>query len=269
MTTVTQHPTSSASGAKLIGFLILAMGLVSVAMLFLSDGFGPRSIPPDGSLYTFQNWLQAGAIVVSGILLVAPNTATRTRWLAGGVALASAGLLLGSAIVAVKHWRPYGGMGIGYERTSEMQTLSAIAGTAALIAAVSALAWLHRSGALPAATTRLSRVVAVIGGGVMIVVIAPLVGIGSSETMDATSLGAFALIYALPWGVGLAFTAFLNGQATMGVFAVIIASTVCTIALPPMPDLVFGTAVPAGVLGLAIASLAFVIRLRDPDIQPR
>lgn len=241
------------------------MGVVCLASLALSDGMDPRTFPPDASLYTMQNWLQAIAIAVSGILLVLPNTLVRTRWMAGGVTLASSGLLLGSAIVAVKHWRPYGGMAIGYERTNEMRTLSVIAGTAALVAAVAALAWLHRSGALSAAVPRLARVLALIGAVVMVIMIPPLVGMGSNETMDATSLGAFALIYALPWGVSLALTAFLNRQATMGVLAVIIASAVCTIALPAMPDLVFGTAVPAGVFGLAIGSLALVMRFRDAE----
>jgi hypothetical protein len=267
MTPVTDTPTSSVTAVRFAGFVVLVAGLVCLVTLALSDGFGPRSFPPDGSLYTPQNWLQGAAILVCGVLLVIPGSTVGTRWAASGVSLASSGLLFGSAIVAVKHWRPYGGMAIGYVRTHEMEVLSGIAGAAALIAAVASLIALSRSRAFPVAVSRVGRTFALVGGAVMIVVIPPLVGMGSSEDMDARSLGAFALIYGLPWGVALALTGFMNPLAAVAIHFTVAASAALTIVLHPMPDLVFGSAVPAGVVGLAITSLALFIRLRDGESE--
>ena len=175
---------STWSADRLAGPLLLTLGTACLVMLSRSDGLDPQTFPPGDSLYTAQNWLQATAILVSGWVLSILRVSKPVRSAAAGAAVASSGLLMGSAIVAVKHWRPYGGMGIGFGHTQEMRSISTALGIAAMASAVVAVWWLHRSRALPATASRLSRTVAFVAGGITVAVVAPLVGMGSSETMD-------------------------------------------------------------------------------------
>ncbi len=145
--TITAAPKStSVRRGGAFGVPLIAAGIGCLVLLGLSDARGPRSFPPDDSLYSVQNWLQAVAIVAAGLLIAVPKVSKSAKAAAGGVALVSAGMLLGTALWAMKHWASYRGTdGLSYQRTNDMEQLTVFIAAASLVAVAIALWWLAAS----------------------------------------------------------------------------------------------------------------------------
>ncbi len=259
---VDQHVSVGTGQSRVVGVSVAVFAVLTSVALFYSDGMDPGSFPPDASLFTVQNWLQVLAILLGGLLLASRSASNQLRLGSSGVILASSGLLAGSALVAVKHWRPYGGMGVGYAHTHQMEILALAIAASSFVMAALVLWWMVRVSGFPTQTRPRIRLVAIVAGVGLIVAVPLLVGMGSSETMDARSLGAFLLIYGLPWGLAVIMTAFMTREVSLGVLGVAVVSSGLTIVLPPMPDLVFGSAIPGGVAGLVVSASLMIQRGR-------
>ena len=103
--TITAAPKSTSIRPNVaFGVPLIAAGIGCLVLLGLSDARGPVSFPPDDSLYSVQNWLQAAAVVVGGLVIAIPKLSGSAKAAAGAVALISSGLLLDTALWAMKHW---------------------------------------------------------------------------------------------------------------------------------------------------------------------
>lgn len=240
---------------------VVAAGFSCLVMLALSDARGKPSFPPDDSLFSAQNWVQVAAIIVGGLLIALPQVPRFTKLAAGGVVLISAGLVFGTAVWAVKHWAPFGGMtNIATKRTDAMADLSLMLAVAALVAGLLVAGWLTRSGAMTTGTAPNTRTASIVAGTITIIAVPLMIGIGSGddELMDMTSLGTFALLYSLPWGLAFILAPFLMRPAALGALTTA-AVSIAYITVAVLADLEY--AVVAAGFGVVLLTSAWLITL--------
>jgi hypothetical protein len=212
------------------------------------------------SLFSWAHWILVALVFAAGVTLVLATKPTVAA-VAAVVGLGPAAQLFGVGIVAARHWHPAAGMqGPGVWANQGMIVIIAFAG--ALAATVAVLTFLRVLGTgrhlLPASSdiSTVGRACVVIG--VLVAGALPLLlAIGDPFAHDATSLGAFALLWSLPWGGVLVLTAWLERPA-----AIAAALTVAVSAASAYPNYELvqvehnGVAVLTGLVsGLLVAAL--------------
>ena len=231
------------------GAVLLVCGVVAIWVLAHSDSRMPGRFPPRESLFTVGNWVEALTVTGSGLGLLVPRRPT-LHAVGIGLAVASAGLLFGSSVVAVKHARPYSGISAvaGVEALVRQAMVVAVASA---VAAIVAVIWLAVSKLFTAGAGRRSRATCVAIGLLVLVVVPVLAGLGGVDDKDLHSQAAYVLMWSLPWGICLAMAAFVERHVAYGLLTAVAVSQLCTIVFWPMPDLVSDTARVAGAAGLA------------------
>lgn len=176
--------------------------------------------------------------------------------------------LAGLGLVAVKHWKPSFGMGGGYAGQPDhlvwLAWLVAAGGAAVVLAAV---AQLLLSGTFPVPAFARDARYAVLGA--VIVLVLPFgIAEGDPGLLDATSLGAFVLIYSGPIGVTVAGAAWLAERHRVAALGSCAAAATLS-AAAPMLDLTHlhgGAALVTTAVVLAVVTAA---GLRVPSTTSR
>ena len=248
------------------GAVLLVCGVVAIWVLAHSDSRMPGRFPPRESLFTVGNWVEALTVTGSGLGLLVPRRPT-LHAVGIGLAVASAGLLFGSSVVAVKHARPYSGISAvaGVEALVRQAMVVAVASA---VAAIAALIWLGVSKSFTAGAARRSRAACVALGLVVLVVVPPLAGVGGSGDLDVNSQAAYVLVWSLPWGICIAMSGFVRRPVALGLLTATAVSQICTVAFWPMPDLVSDTARLAGAVGL-VATVVVGLALSAQSYEGR
>lgn len=210
-----------AAYSRRAGVLVLAAAAV-VPLMLQTHGICAGSLWNPGffsdgqALFEWPHWALVATLVVTGLMLTrAANTP-----IAAAVALVVAAQLAGAGIVAQHHWRGAAGPGCGYWTNQHfIKIIAIVAAVAATIAALACLqvVWTTRREGSAAvrsagAPIRLARLII----GLLVAAALPLLlAIGDPSAHDKTSLGAFALMWSLPWGGALALTAWLPRAAAV------------------------------------------------------
>lgn len=255
------------SGVVVGGFAVIGLCLVAP-----DPG---RIVWSDWSSHTIYPWWTialAGAGLVAGFvaLRAAPLATASTRLVAAlpGLTGVLAAVLAGSGAVAIKHWKPASGMA-GY--AGDLDLLRRVALVIAVVGAAVALVSLLQL-AMRGFTTRPSRSrptwVALVAGTGLVLGLPLAIGAGSSEDRDLTSLGAYALIYAAPWGLSVLATTWLRVEAAVMVLAGCLLAAALAVVGPQMTALVLGGGSPGFVLAAAILLVTLLVRVMPEKTSP-
>jgi hypothetical protein len=207
---VPAHPTPWA------GLTVVAVGVVAFACLSVGPELRVGG-PGNSSVYTSSQWLLAGAVCLSGLLAAFGSRGLSN--LSFATAAVTCAQLAGAGAVAYKHWVPWSGMtGVGLIHPDELRWIGIALAVTCSVAVLVCLQALVARGAFGVSMARpLARVVTV-GTGIVIIGLVPLaLAGGQPDRLDWESLGAFSLLYGLPWGVGVAVSAWLTRPAALGV----------------------------------------------------
>ncbi|WP_155370278.1 hypothetical protein [Catellatospora vulcania] len=202
---------------------MLFASAASAVVLAVPGGF--RIFDDVATLYGAGRWVLLALLAVGGLVLL------RGRPVAADVAatagLFAAGQLSATGIWAVKHWRPFSGMvGTGYNILPLLMPLAAVLAVAGAVAAVVCLAVMRRSGVLAAQTHGYQRWVAFATGAAVAVGL-PVAMLGGLSPI--TLLGAYALLFGLPWGIALAATGWLRRDAALTAGALVTVSALTAV----------------------------------------
>jgi hypothetical protein len=237
----------TAAGAVLVVAAVVCAGVLT----FRGDVFNTAGGIVQGSIYPVAAWVFVAVLGLSGVAVLLGAAVP-----GAGVGALAALQLSGTGIVAVKHWRPAMGMGGSYEHLAALQAAAALLALVGLVCVAVCLGLLVQTEAVPVQPSPRVLLSSLVIGALLVVAVPVLVGHYDPETMDLNSLGAFALMYGLPWGAAVIVSAWLPRSAALAVLVAVLGSTVLVAATTPMADIVFtsvGTAfVPAT---MAVASL--------------
>ena len=255
------------------GLAVVAAGLASLLMVAVHGtcSGGGVNLALDGfrTLFGPGQWVLAGTLLALGVVMLLPRlSAARGPTAAAATVIAT--MLVGTAVVAYRHWEPAAGMG-GCGVWNNQPTLKTLA-VLTVLADVAAAALALRSllGGARTGPTRVSRgrdvnrTVALLVGVVVAVSLPLSVGSGNPETQDLTSYGAYALLWSLPWGAALLLSGWLPTRQALAVFAAVLLGAVC--AADPV-ELVSAVrpavATVIGVLGVVVVGLSRVVGARS------
>jgi hypothetical protein len=203
------------------GLVAVVAGLFAMACLAVGPGGGLGLHLSGRSVYTASQWVLALTLVGAGVVAVV------TRRAASSCALAAAGVfaaqLAGAGLVGYRHWVPWSGMGGGsLQHPSVLKGIGIALAGGCLVAVVSCVLGLIARQAFAVRATRpVGRVATVAIGTVMVGLIPLTLAGGQSDRLDWESQGAFSLLYAIPWGVSIAVSAWLVRPAALGVHAAV------------------------------------------------
>jgi hypothetical protein len=234
-----------AASRRAVGVVLLGSAAISAVVLTVKDS-------PDATLYPPAAWVLVAVIGLSGVVLLArPGAATASAdaVAAGAFAGVAALQLAGMGAVAFKHWEPFHGMSGGGDHVWLLRLLAVVLAGVALVSVVACVRLLVAAGAFPVrSSSAVVRWTAVVVGVAVVLAVPPLVGAGAAETMDVSSLGAYALLYGIPWGASVVATGWLARDAAVAVLLAVLGSTALVAATPQMADIVFTTPTVAFVL---------------------
>jgi len=178
------------------------------------------------SAYLSGAWFEVGALAIAGVVVIAVE---RRRPLAAAVALPLAAQLAGGCVNAFKRWEPIRGFGSNVD-VSTMRVCAVAAGVAMLVAVAAAVGVLVAEGGMRAPRSTDDRLFVVIG--ILLAVTLPVVlGVGDPTTTDVTSLGAYSVSFALPWGFAFVATAMLSAAPRLAV-ALVVATSALALLIP-------------------------------------
>jgi hypothetical protein len=245
---------------------VSAVCFAGIALCILAPA--PSRILSVWSSATIYPWWTL-ALAVSGVGLALVSTIVRKG---GSLAVTSAAMagvfaaeLAGSGLVARKHWHPAFGMGGGYlGDLRDLQWLALVVFAAGTTAAVASLARLVVAGALPQHVPRWLRWGSAVAGLLVVALLPVGIGVGGgADDTDATSLAAYALIYAAPWGLSIVLTAWLTPTAARAVMAACAVCALLALIGPQMLDLVYPQPHLAFALALAVMVVVLLARSRS------
>lgn len=239
------------------GLFLLGCGVaVFVCLKPGSGGLG-------NTIYPWSAYVMALAIALCGVAIVVGSHATAETLLgpAAAVAFASAMQLGGLGAVAVKHWQPAFGMGGGYGNVHDLVHRAWVIVGLSIAAGLVALLILAVGRAFTSDVPVGVRWACNVAGVLTMAVMPLLVGVGSSQNRDATSLGAYALIFALPWGIGLLLAGWLRRSASLWLIGAVFVSALLALSKAWMVDLIFWRAQPIFLVAVGISAVLFVLRL--------
>lgn len=221
-----------------------------------------RAHPNGETAYLPGVWIELIGLAICGTIFLL-RTDHRVRWIAGSIGFLLAAQLAGSAVYAFKRWEPIGGFGGGVSNLVLVRILAVSMATAAVIAATSCAVVLIRDGVLRISLSRSSRIGVAIG--VALGIGLPWVlGVGGPATTDLTSIGAYAVLFSVPYGLTLVGVAWLKRVPASAVLLTVAASAALLI-LPLRPNVVEIRNHRAGFLTVAVAACLTAITQRHQD----
>ena len=223
------------------------------------------------TIYPWWTWLLVAAVAAAGaVLVVAPDGPSGRRWRSGaaGVALVAAAQLVGTGVVAARHWKPAQGMG-GYPgETPILQALAALLAVTASVAVGVAVAQLVLDRVIGRNAPRARSVLLV--AGVAVTSLLPVLMLDGPERA-VTTWGAVGLLYAGPWGLAIVASAWLEWVPATVVLAAVAGCAALAAVGPHMSDLLLAddarlstVALVAGVLALVVGRAGWSGRTQDP-----
>ncbi|MEH1014111.1 hypothetical protein V6U90_13495 [Micromonospora sp. CPCC 206060] len=272
--TATDAPRARPGRTATLGLAALVLAgcyLIGSAFLVLGQTGAPGH---SGTFYDPSRWLLLAALTGAGIAVAAVRS--RAHAAAATVVGAVAALqLAATGAYAVKHWRPFSGAnGYGHANLAEVVGYAKLIIGTAVVLLLLCLAGMWRFGAFggqsgqggqgdpknqPGGTAGAGDRLLALGLGAFVAVTVPTaLGVGRAETMDLTSLGAFALVYALPWGTALAATGWLHRTAALATAGTVLGSAVACLVFHRMT----WPANPVIGMSIAVAAAAVVLHRR-------
>lgn len=249
--------TATAGFTLLSSYVVVAVALCVPVVPFGSSGYRSGT-----TIYPVWIWVLVLAGLLAGV--TALRSARTARSVGGAVALVAAMPLVGTGIVAYRHWKPAfgmgGGYGDGYESLQTLKLMALLVAGAALVAGASAVVLLVTGGALPAKVPATIRRASVLAGLAVIIGLSLGIDAGGYGDGDLTSLGAAGLIYAGPWGTATIVSGWLERPAAIAALAATCGSVALAVIGPEMTDLLW----PGPTALFAISGLppAFVLLAR-------
>ncbi|MBO4206904.1 hypothetical protein [Micromonospora echinofusca] len=250
---------------------VAALGLAAAVLAgcyLIGSAFlvrGQTGVPGhSGTFYDPSRWLLLAALAGAGVAVA--TTRTRAHAAAAAVVGAATALQLATTgVYAVKHWRPFSGSaGYGHANLVEVVGYAKlVTGTGAVLLLL-CLAGAWHFGAFSRAPGSGDRMLALGLGTFVAVTLPTALGVGDGEKMDLTSLGAFALVYALPWGLGLAVTGWLHRAAALAAAGTVLGSAVACLVFHRMT----WPANPVIGMSIAVAAAAVVLHRRRTTPRP-
>ena len=254
---------------RLAGTILLAASAVLLVMLTARatcDGGSAWNPGFSGGgylgLFGWSHGVLLGLLAASGVgLLVADSRASAI--VPAALGLAPSAQLAGAAVVARQRWLPKGGMiGCGvWTNMTLLETIAVIGAVAAAAAFLACLALLASHGfALRSGSAAFL--------GLLVAIALPvLLSRGNAELQDATSIGAFALLWSLPWGVTLALSGALHRTAALAAAAAVAVGAL--VALPTYQLVQVDRTWVALVVGLAAAAVVVATRTARSELVAR
>lgn len=248
---------SFAGRTWLLGAIVLLSCLgVAAALSTQANPTAQRAV--DRTIYTTASWLLLGVLAVVGLVLLVVarggehGVRAWVRLAALAVGPVVAAQLAGTGVWAAKHWEPfYGITGGGGVSLTLLQGLAVLLVAGGVAAGVTCMAQLAREGYLRRPSS---------GRGWLLVALGFVVGLalpwviaaGEPQYTDFTSIGAFALIYAIPWGGALIVAAWLARGPALAMASAVAGTAVLALVGPGMGDV--GPSHPE--LGFVVAIVA-------------
>jgi len=217
-------------------YAIVAVALCVPVVPFGADGYRSGT-----TMYPVWIWMLVLAGLVAAIASL--RSPRNVRAAAGAVALVAAMPLVGTGIVAYRHWKPAfgmgGGYGHGYESLETLKAMAILVAVSALLAGVAAAVQLVSVSALPAHLPATLRWASVLAGLAVIAGLPLAIGAGGYGEGDLTSVGAAGLIYAGPWGAACIVSGWLARPAAIGALGAVCGCISLAVIGPQMTDLLW------------------------------
>ena len=250
----TAHTSRHQASDVVVGLVLISSGVVATLCIAPRAGFG--------TIYPWASYVFCAALAIAGVIIAMGLRSEFRPWSApaAAVALVSAMQLGGMGVVAIKHWEPAFGMGGGYGSLDQLEQRAWIVAAIGTVAGLAALLAMRR--VYTRAEPRRVRMTCGISGALFVFLLPVAVGAGSAENLDATSLGAFALMYGLPWGIALIIAGWLRRSTALWAIGAVTMSAGFCVARARMVDLIFWDATVTFVAALIVAGLVFAVRLR-------
>jgi len=245
------------------GGLLVGSAAVAALVLSVQDVTDGPGFLTGGTLYPVVSWVFAVVLGLAGLFLL-----LRPGDVAAGVGAVAALQLGGIGAVAFKHWKPYMGMAGTFEHLAVLRALAALLALVAAVSAAVCVRALVTGGAFPVrAPSRLVEWSAVVVGLALLLGVPVLVGAGDPQTLDVSSLGAYALLYAVPWGMSVAASGWLTQRAAVAVLVTVLASTVLVATTKPMVDIVFDSTTTPVIIAAGSVLVALLVRVLAARLQ--
>lgn len=251
--------------------------MLAVVQLVAFVVIGAAIVEPDRDRVLSGHWLEtiypwwaaalvtAGAVCACAVLLLGRSLPVVVAGATAVTAVSSA-QLAGLGVVAFKHLEPAFGMGGVYAGSLDaLRRLAVVIGIAGVLGALSAVASLIAQRQFRSSVSSTARAMHLVAGVLVILLLPVTISQGDSDMLDATSLGAVALIYSLPWGVAILAGGWSSRAVGLtALVACALSAAISALArsmaylIHPDPTVVFA------VVGLAMAALA-VARLAQSE----
>lgn len=225
----------------------------------------------DGAtIYPWWVWAILAVGIVTSLVSINPGWGNAAiAPFSSGVALVSSGVLVGIGVVGRVHMQPAFGMGGGYGNLSHLQLGAMLMALGGLTAACLAILQLVVRRQLPVKVPGSVRLSCVVIGAALVALLPFAVALIDPDAGDLTSWGAIGLIYAGPWGVAVALSAWLVRPAALGVLTAVTVAMLAAVAGPQMTDLIHQESRGIFALCLAAPLVAIAVRLQASGQQER
>lgn len=254
---------TSTTASRWVSIILLGCCLAGLALMSVRSDGTPPSRP--GTIYDAARFTVLAALAAAGVGLLLARSAPAVRaWSAAGAVLA--GQLVGTGVVATKQWRPYSGMtGLAAENLGVLRACAAALAVVAAVALAACVISLRASGAVTRPGDHRLRAGRA-WGSLVPVGVPVLLGFGSAETFDVTSLGAYGLLFALPWGMSLAATDRLTDTAARAAAAAVgLSAVVSLLALTWQTKIQISNPYAGPLLAAVAAGAVATARRRKPE----
>jgi len=261
LTTAERSKVAPTTAAAIVASYLTVAGALCVPVVPFDTG-GYRN---GTTIYPVWVWVLVLAGLLSGIgALLAGRTG---RAVAAAVALVAAMPLVGTGIVAYKHWKPAfgmgGGYGGGYQSLETLKLMALVIAGAALVAGVAAVVLLVVVDALPGQVGAAIRGASVLAGLAVIVGLSLGIDAGGYGDGDLTSVGAAGLIYAGPWGAATIVSGWLDRPAAIAALAATCGCVLLAVIGPAMTDLLWPGPTALFAISALPPALVLLTRLRN------
>lgn len=213
---------------RVVGGIIVLACVPSAAIL------GFHGDPPRGlshpTIYPTYTWFVLAGLVAAGLVLLFLPRAETLVAVCSSAALVLAAQLCGWGIYATKHWGAFYGTVGGYTDVGlmPMRLLAAGLGVAMGLTVFACLIVVFRGRpTTPARPIWVGTVTVVLGLAVATTI--PFLAADARFGWQITELGAFFLIFAGPFGMGVALSGLLSRSAAAGALAAVVLSSLLII----------------------------------------
>lgn len=224
----------TATTRRLLGLTQL-VGLATAGWSLLAPG--PAAVLRDWSgLTIYPAWtvlVLAMGTVAAVVTVAAPALHRAAVAAAGGVTGVCAAQVAGLGAWAHRHWEPAFGMGGGYAGDPpRLEQLALLVAAGGAVAAVAAVAQLVVASEWPRSTPWAARAPRVVVGLVVLGGVPAGLAALDAGLADRTSLGAFALVHGVPWGLACVAVGWAARAAALGVLAAAAAGAGAAVVAP-------------------------------------